>query len=598
MIEPRKLEPHDRTDFARLLLLLRPHWRRILRGTFLGSVVSVVALISPLIPKQFFDTALPRGDRALSTTLAIGVALVGVGNAVVLLLRSYVSRVTAGILRGELSLMLFDRAQHMELAAFENRRLGDIMSRFIDMQRAGQFIADTAISAVTNTVLFLAVPAILVALDWRLALLTLATTPLAVVVVLLAGPHLRRLAKQSAEASAEANGFQVESLGAIRTIKGLSAEPILFVRFASRMHHALNAQLRQALATTVLDAVNVVLRTGLYALYCAFAWRFLVDQSLSMGSFIAFAVYSGYLTGPIDHFVSTVANVQELRVWTRRFFELYDERLEAEPTAGRHAGHIGGTAPSLSFHGVHFGYSPDRLVLRDANFSLGPGGIHALVGPSGEGKSSIVRLLFRLNRPQQGAIMLDGRNIAQLPLPHLRGRIGVVWPDGGAFAGSIRDNLRLGYSTASTAEMLAVLDEVELLDFIDTLPSGLDTSLAEWGGTLSSGQRQRLAVARMLLRSPDLLILDEATSAIDQSSEHSILSRLRSRARNVTILLVTHRLQTAANHADSIHFVHCGSILSASSHQALLTESVAYARFATSCPDDRPKAMVASARKP
>lgn len=583
---------------GRLLRLLRPYWSRIAAGFGMSLVIGLLALVTPLLSKRFFDEVYPARDFEFLDVLVIAVFVVSTTSALMTAYRGYYGQRLGARLTTETGLIFFNHLQHLETRFFDSRRVGEIVSRSADLQRSISFLTGALQTVLINGVYLLFVPPLLFLLNWQLALLALLTTPVTAAISFGTGGPLRRLAKRTMELNAEASGYSVEVLTNIRVVKAAAAEPDTFAQMRNRVVEAQEAQLKSGALTALIGLAKTVVRAAGMAAFSWFAWRLILEQRLTLGSFIAFSAYLGYLTGPVGQFAGLFTTFQETAVSLGRFFEYYDLPVEQNPSisvAPRRAirRRVRG---AIEFDRVTFGYDPARPVLVDISLRLGPGGVTALVGGSGAGKSSLVKLLLRMYSPQRGTISVDGTPIERFELAELRGQIGAVWQDNGALRGSLRDNLVLGGGDVAEEHIAEAVRLARLDELVASLPDGLDTMVSEWGGTLSGGQRQRLAIARALVRRSPILILDEATSNLDAATEEDLLRGVFQRAHDTTVLFITHRL-VSASLADRIFLVHESNVMGGLPHSDMLVTHPVYRDLwsaATGRPPDLPGQIYAA----
>jgi ABC-type multidrug transport system fused ATPase/permease subunit len=298
---------------------------------------------------------------------------------------------------------------------------------------------------------------------------------------------------------------------------------------------------------------------------------------MSLGDFIAFSAYVGYLYNPLAQITNLFSDFQQSAVNLGRMFEYLDAPTEQDPSLSYVP-----TPPiqnvlegDIRMRDVAFGYSADKQVLHDVNLHFPRGMITAVVGHSGVGKSSLLRLITRMEEPTAGQVFFDGIPATSITLPDLRRQISVVWQEFAMMQGSIWDNLTMGAEGATRAEVDDAVRLCRLESLIKELPQGYETPVGEWGSTLSGGQRQRLSLARALIRDSRILLLDEATSNIDMTTETEILRDLFSRVEDKTVVFVTHRVQTAAL-ADQIVVMAGGTVAGVGTHADLMNDCAAY----------------------
>lgn len=562
---------------GRLAVLVRPYWSGLSKGIALGIVGGLLGLIPPIITRLFVDAMYPARDVTLLAVLVGGVSAVSVASSVIAAIRGYFGQIISSQLGSALSLLFFNHVQHLRVIFFDEHRIGEILSRFGDVRSSLATLTKLFETLLISGTYVLLVPPILFFMHWRLALLSMLSVPLNSAISVLSGRFLRRYWKRSAEAQAELNAMQVDTLSQIRTIKLVGAEHSIYLRIRAQLQVALHLQVVAGgigSAVSLMQGLLKALTTGLCTWY---GWTLILRGELTLGEYLAFAAYLGYLTSPIAEVTSLFADFQRTSVALGRMFEYLDATPEADPRTAYHP------LPPIErpvkgmfeLQSVSFSYTSGRRVLEDVSLRIAQGSVTAIVGQSGAGKSSLIRLLCRVDTPEAGRILLDGKPLDSFELRELRRQMAVVWQEFGIIRGTVWENLTIGIERPDRDRVTRAVQVCRLESTIAAMDRGYETPVAEWGASLSGGQRQRVALARALVRDAPILLLDEATANIDVQTETEILRDLFEYSKGKTIVFVTHRVATATS-ADMICVMGGGRVIGHGSHRQLSETSEQY----------------------
>ncbi|MBV9774291.1 MAG: peptidase domain-containing ABC transporter, partial [Gemmatimonadetes bacterium] len=532
-------------QFRRLTLLMRPFWGPLLKGMGAGLLVGLLGMVAPWVTKLLVDEVYPTRDVTLMHVLVGGTLALGATSMLMSGIQNYYNLTVNTLLNNSAGLLFFNHLQHLPMRFFEENRVGELMSRFGDVRRALQSVARVFQTVFVQGIYLLLVPPFLFVLEWRLALVALVSIPLTTGVVAATSRAMRKQWKRSAEAYADLNAVQTETLTQMRTLKSLGLEGYTFRRTRARLTTAMDRELRAGGLGQVVGTTNGLLNVTNTALLTFLGWRAILGGSMTLGDYMAFTAYLGYLYGPINQFVGLLSELQQSAVSLDRMFEYLDTAPEQDPGAAYHA-----TPPivhriedgEVALEEVSFSYAPGKEALREVSLTLRPGQVTAVVGQSGSGKTSLLRLLTRLEQVGSGRILVDGTPIERIPLVDLRRQVAVVWQEHSLLNGTVWENLTLGLDEVDPEVVYHAARLAQVDGFIRELPGGYDTPVAEAGMSLSGGQRQRLAIARALVRRAPILLLDEATANVDLQTEARILEDVLAAYRDRTVVFVTHRV--------------------------------------------------------
>ena len=564
-------------QFLRLLRLIRSYWPNLGKGMALGLVLGMFGMVTPYLSKLLIDEVYPTRNVTLMHVLVIGILTVTVTQALLGGIRGYYTNYTTSNLANATALLFFNQLQHLRTRFFDEHRVGEIMSRFSDVRQSLNSVSRIFETLFVNGAYLFLVPPFLFMLQWKLAIVSLITIPITLMVTTLSARLLRKMWKKSAEAYADLGAYQVEVLSHIRTLKAMALEHHIYEKANRQIQGALQVQLKAAGFSQMAGSLNGVVRALGTALFTWYGWTLILAGEMTIGDYIAFTAYMGYLYNPLQQITSLFSDFQQTAVNLGRMFEYLDMPAEQDPTASYLppapiAYHVEG---DVRLRDVAFGYSAEKRVLHDVTVHFPRGTITSVVGPSGAGKSSLLRLITRMEEPDSGQIFIDGTPITSMSMADLRRQISVVWQEVSLMQGTIWENLTLGATDPSKQRVDDAVRLCRLDALIADLPLGYETNVAEWGATLSGGQRQRIQIARALIRDSPVLLLDEATSNVDMQTETEILRDLFARLGNKTVIFVTHRVTTAAL-ADQICVIAGGRVVGMGAHAELIQTNDVY----------------------
>jgi ATP-binding cassette subfamily B protein len=580
----------------RIFTFAKPY--RLSIWIFLFTVVIDAALIvaTPLLLRQLIDEGVIPKDGALVTRLAIYVGLLAVADAAMSMLgRYFSSRIGEGLIY-DLRSLVFGHVQRQSIAFFTRTQTGALISRInSDVMGAQQAFTATLSGLVSNVVSLVLVGVTMMILSWQITIFSLLLLPAFLIPTKWVGRKLQELTRDSFNTNAEMSSTMTERFnvsGAM--LVALYGEPDREREyFRSRARKVADIGIKMAM----LNRLFFIALTSVAAIATAFAYgiggHLAINGGVTVGTLLAITALLARLYGPLTALSNVRIDVMTSLVSFERVFEVLD--LEPMVKNRENAIDLKPSHPKIEFKDVSFSYpraeeislaslesaaKPETIqsgeVLKGLSFTAAPGTLTALVGPSGAGKTTISALLPRLYDVTTGAIEIDGHDIRDLTLESLRGAIGVVMQDAHLFHETIAENLRYAKNDATEDEMRIACESAQIWDLIKSLPNGLDTMVGERGHRLSGGEKQRLALARLLLKSPAVVILDEATAHLDSENEALVQAALQSALKGRTSIVIAHRLSTVRD-ADQILVLEKGQIVERGKHDELVSRGGLYA---------------------
>ncbi len=580
----------------RIFSFAKPYQTSII--IFLITVVidAVLVIATPLLLRQLIDKGVIPKDGALVTKLAILVGLLAIADAGMSMLgRFYSSRIGEGLIY-DLRSLVFAHVQKQSIAFFTRTQTGALISRInSDVIGAQQAFTATLSGVVSNVVSLLLVGITMLVLSWQITIFSLLLLPLFLIPTKWVGRRLQELTRDSFNTNAEMSSTMTERFnvsGAM--LVALYGEPAREREyFRSRARKVADIGIKMAM----LNRLFFIALTSVAAVATAFAYgiggHLAISGGVTVGTLLAITALLARLYGPLTALSNVRIDVMTSLVSFERVFEV----LDLEPMVANRPNAINCEIknPRIDFKNVSFSYpraeeislaslesaaKPETVqsgeVLKQLSFTCAPGTLTALVGPSGAGKTTISSLLPRLYDVTEGSIEIDGHDIRDLTLESLRNSIGVVMQDAHLFHESIAENLRYAKNDATEKEMQAACESAQIWQLVQSLPNGLDTMVGERGHRLSGGEKQRLAIARLLLKSPAVVILDEATAHLDSENEALVQAALQSALKGRTSIVIAHRLSTVRD-ADQILVLEKGQIVERGTHDDLVAKGGLFA---------------------
>ncbi len=558
---------------------LRPY-RLHLMGMFIALVVtssSVLGMgkgVAYLVDEGFASNNPALLDKALIVLLTVTAVLALATYARFYLVTYVGEKVIADIRRD-----VYRHIVHLSPSFFETTKTAEILSRLTSDTALLQVVVGSSLSiALRNTLMFVGGLVLLVLTSAKLTTYVAIILPIVLIPIIVFGRKVRRYSRLSQDKVAELASHAEQGIASIRTVQAYHREEWESVQFSEQVTGAFRTAVSRVRLRALLTAIVILLIFGSIGVVLWIGGHDVLSGKMTAGALSSFIFYSLVVAGAVGALSEVVGDMQRAAGATERLFELLNVQSDVEERVTQQ---LEGFERDITFENTSFSYPSrfDRKALDAINLTIHKGEHVAIVGPSGAGKTTIFQLLLRFYDPQQGRVMVDGKDIRSLSLVNLRQSFGYVSQDATIFSTSAYENIRYGRPDASHDEVIEAARAAEAFEFISALPQGFDTFLGEKGVRLSGGQRQRIAIARAILKNPAILLLDEATSALDAANEVAVQQALNRLMEGRTTLVIAHRLSTVVK-ADRIIVLNHGVIEAIGTHEELLKLPGLYAELA------------------
>ena len=582
---------YDRRLLARLATYLRPYRPRVALAVVLLIFHSAVHVIVPLFYKIAIDYYIqPTSDADGKLTwltqylsadpstglqqLALVFGLLLVVGFVAAYGQAYTMLMTGQRVMYDLRMQIFSHLQRLQVAFFDRNPVGRLVTRVTnDVDALNEMFTVGVVAVFGDILVLVGIVTALLLIDWQLGLLMLAVLPLIGAVSIFFRNYVRDCFRRTRVALARINSFLNEHLSGMSVVQLFNRERRAAEQFEEINRANLRAWRDAIFGHALFYPAVEVLSVLAIAVIVAYGGSQVLGGTAQLGTLVAFLFWSRRMFQPIQDLSEKYTVLQSAMASAERIFKLLDEPVSI--TSSPQPRSLPTEAGRVEFRNVWFAYNDEDWVLRDVSFVIDPGGMTAIVGHTGAGKTTLTNLLLRFYDIQKGQILLDGVDIRELDLTELRRQFGIVLQDPFLFSGTIASNIRLGTDGIGEETVRGALETVNLNDFVQSLPDGLGHEVRERGATLSVGQKQLLSFARALAHDPRFLILDEATSSVDTHTEHLIRSALERLIEHRTSIVIAHRLSTVQR-ADRILVFHKGKLREQGTHQELLAQRGIY----------------------
>ncbi len=574
-----------RANLRRVAILFKPYRRRLAAVLALIFLSALLGMVAPFLIRDIFDEALPQDDDRLLTLLVLGLIAIAVATGVLGVAQTWLSNVVGQQVMHDLRANVYRHLQQLSLAFFTRTRTGEVQSRIAnDIGGVERVVTSTATSIVSNVTTVAATVVAMFLLDWRLAVFSLALLPVFVLLTRRVGEQRRLITTDRQKTMADISTLVEESLSVSGILLGktMGRSVELADRFERESSELAGLEVRQVMAGRWVMASIQMSFSIMPALVYWFAGQSFVG-SVTLGTVVAFTTLQTRLFFPVGSLLSVQIDVQTSLALFDRIFEYLDMPVEIVEREG--AADLPPCRGDLAFDHVWFRYEPEGAdrsdgawTLTDVSFEVPAGTTTAVVGETGSGKTTVGYLVARLYDVERGRVTIDGIDLRGTTFPSLARTVGVVSQETYLFHASIKDNLRFAKPEASDEEIEDAARAARIHELIASLPDGYDTMVGERGYRFSGGEKQRIAIARTVLRNPPVLVLDEATSALDTQTERAVQEALDRLAAERTTIAIAHRLSTIRD-ADQILVLDRGQLVERGTHDELLALGGRYARL-------------------
>ena len=568
-----------KANTRRIFRLFGAYRQRLLIVSGLIFLSAGLGVISPFLLREVLDVAIPQQRMGLLTWLVAGMVAIPIVTGAVNVYQTLLSNQVGQSVMHDLRTQVYRHLQRLSLAFFTRTRTGDVQSRIAnDIGGIDNVVTSTATSVLSNVTTVLATIVAMVILDWRLAAFALVLLPLFVLLTKRVGDQRRKVTAEKQVSLADVSSLVQESLSVSGILLGktMGRAEELADRFSQESKHLASLEVRSRMTGRwMMAAIQMTFAVMPALVYWFAGWSIARgDASISLGTLVAFTTLQTRLFFPIGSLLGVQIEVQSSFALFDRIFEYLDQPIDI----------VEGTRTLPSLRGevrltdVWFRYDSDAWTLEDVSFVAPPGTKTAIVGETGSGKTTCAYLVARLYDATEGSVTIDGVDVRELTFPALAAAVGVVSQETYLFHATVRENLRFAKPDATDAEIEEAARSAQIHDLISSLPMGFDTIVGERGYRFSGGEKQRLAIARTILRNPPILVLDEATSALDTQTERLVQEALERLAEGRTVIAIAHRLSTVRD-ADQIVVLDGGRVVERGVHEELVELDGRYAEL-------------------
>lgn len=577
--DPRRIRRASPEQVKRLFSYVNPYKGRMVFGIICMLVGTGFTLVIPLVIQTLvdtlFETSSIRPIRIVTINLLVIFFIRGIFSYLESYHLSYIGEKVVLDIRRD----LYRHIHKLSLRFFGDRGVGEILSRLsVDVSSVREAISMAVPSAVRQSFSFLGALGIMLFVNWQLTGIILLIAPPVAIIAILFGRKFQAITMEFTDVRAIGTALAEQAISSVRVVKAFTRETYEIERYQNNLDELFNISLLRVIWRAAFSSIITFLGFSTVAIILWWGGRWIVFERITTGELVSFLFYAMMIASALTVFSGVYTQVTSALGATRRIFDLLDERSEIieKPDAVKVVKQ--NTEGHIRFENVFFSYATDRGLIRDFNLEVQSGELLAFVGPSGAGKTTIINLIPRFFDPIRGKVMLDGVDLKDLQVHSLREVIGLVPQEIDLFSGTLRENILYGRLDSTEDEIIEAAIAANAWEFISLYPDKLDTYIGERGLMLSTGQRQRIAIARAVLKNPRILLLDEATSNLDSESEKLVQEALERLMEGRTSLVIAHRLSTIYR-ADRIAVINKGQLIELGNHEDLLIQDGLYARL-------------------
>ena len=575
LIEKTLKNKESKFGLSWFIPVLKKHKANLIQVVFASFFVQLLALFNPLLIQQIFDAVISQGN--LSSLNILGTILISMALAQALLgsLRTFLFSDTTNQIDRTLGSSIIHHLLRLPINYFARRSVGELNGRINELEKIRKFLTSTAITVFLDAIFSLIYIAVMMLYSTKLTFMSLAILPIFVIFTLIVSPINKKQLRIHSESKALVQSHLVESLNGIETIKGQGMEIYSQWRWEQLYSKQIKNGFNNIITNTISGSASQFLSqlSGLIVIWGGAS--LVLKGEMTLGQLIAFRILSGYVTSPILRLTSTWQNFQDIALSIERLGDVIDTKKEND-LYGENLPPLGNIKGNVAFENVSLKFkNNDNYQLKNISFEAKKGDFIAVIGSSGSGKSTLMKLLMRLYKPSEGTIKVDNNDINKFDLNSLRNQIGFVPQETILFNGTIQSNISLTKPEASFEEIRDAAKVANADNFIQELSKGYGNDIGEKGFKISGGQKQRLSIARMIIKNPNIVILDEATSSLDKENEKTVLFNIIKKFKNKTIFFVTHKLDNMELF-NQILFMEKGEIIEIGNHNELMNNKGKY----------------------